>query len=85
MESGLRMASWGWPGRGARRPVRVQRRLRRGFLWWPRTINGKTRWLCFAAWEQEYCARGYCVRGYPRRGWVDACWVTVRGAFGKHW
>lgn len=28
-------------------------RIVNSFLWKPKTINGITKWLCFAIWEEE--------------------------------
>lgn len=61
-------------------------RKRRKFLWWPKTINGETRWLEVARWEEVY------GRDYPpdhpdacdqprlmavERGWNAFRWLPV--------
>lgn len=35
-------------------PQEGERRVRRAFLWWPRTIGNETRWLERAAWVEEW-------------------------------
>jgi len=31
----------------------TQRRIKKTFLLWPKTIQYETRWLCFAKWREE--------------------------------
>lgn len=51
-------------------------RIRRGFLWMPRTIQGQTRWLEGAMWEQ-IVIQGYgsFQPGGGRLYWVDHRWL----------
>lgn len=46
-------------------------RVRRGFLWFPKTIKHVTRWWEYAEWEQEFNDVG---EGSP---WWDVRWVDV--------
>lgn len=37
-----------------KQPLEGQRDVRRSFLWWPKTIDGETRWLERASWVVEW-------------------------------
>jgi hypothetical protein len=37
-----------------RRPKRGDKRVRRKFLWFPLELDGETRWLERASWDEEY-------------------------------
>jgi hypothetical protein len=43
------------------------KRIRRGFLFVPKTIGGKRRWLEFASWRQSYFG--------PWQSWLDIEWM----------
>jgi hypothetical protein len=49
-------------------------RKRRGFLLWPTTINGETRWLEWASWNEK------AHRWYDGVGgglyWTRMCWTN---------
>jgi len=42
-----------------------------GFLLFPKTINGETRWLCFAKWRQWY----YGGREFISPARIDDEWI----------
>ena len=42
------------------------RRIKSGFLIFPKTINGETRWLESATWIEYY---------YSKNGWVSSQWL----------
>jgi hypothetical protein len=49
-------------------------RERTGFLWWPKRINGETRWLERAQWTQRY-QQYYGAYGDSRyQRWEDYYW-----------
>ena len=50
-------------------PIVGDTRIKEGFLFTPKIVDGKIRWLCRAKWQQEYIATLY---GYS---WVNTCWV----------
>lgn len=60
-------------------PKKGDIRTRSGFLWWPKTIAGQTRWLERATWMQGvyYGSPGYyeAVAGLKEWLWFDAEWV----------
>jgi hypothetical protein len=41
-------------------------RIRKEFLWIPKTINDKTRWLEYAEWEEQF------YKGY----WFEMEWLN---------
>ena len=52
-------------------------RLRRGFLWAPKTIGWETRWLERARWWEE--------AQRSLRGYGDAVWVPPRDKWPVQW
>jgi hypothetical protein len=40
------------------------KRIKKGFLFFPKVINNETRWLEFAEWEQKYV--------------VDNAWISTK-------
>lgn len=44
-------------------------RVRVGFLWLPKKLNGEWRWLEYAAWSEEFVS--YYEYGY---GWEARAW-----------
>lgn len=68
------------------RALRPPARVRIGFLWMPRTINGRTKWLCRARWK-EVLKRVSVVYRHPdgrilytgiEHHWVPICWRKLR-------
>lgn len=53
-------------------------RERSGFLWWPVTIDGETRWLERAVWREVREARND-VHGGEFRMWSRAEWIDSPG------
>jgi hypothetical protein len=47
-----------------------QQRIRRGFLFRPRTACGETRWLEFATWE-ERLVLSYAGGEWQMQEWID--------------
>ena len=41
------------------------------FLYFPKRINGKARWLEMGNWEESYSAGGYVLDSY----WVPTHWI----------
>lgn len=63
---------------GGNPPKFGQHRHRSGFLWLPKTIQGETRWLEFADWQETYqvdfrsMGYGVCVKVGI---WAPTCWL----------
>ena len=55
---------WKRPNEGSMRRIKA-------FLWWPRMINGETRWLEWATIDQRYDSGPY------GSGWSDWEWVDL--------
>ena len=47
--------------------------IKSSFLLFPKTLKGKTRWLCFAKWEREF--RESILDSSPGYYWIDLNWV----------
>lgn len=47
-------------------------RIITGFLWFPKFIDGETRWLVFAKYEQRYMR---CVSLSAKGFWEDLGWI----------
>lgn len=59
--------------------IKGQMRIRDGFLFFPRKINGSTRWLCYAVWSQvvkeEAVEFSDIDSSFPCLVWVDFRWI----------
>lgn len=53
-------------------------RVRRGFLWFPLTIESETRWLEYAEWK-EFWRNGNRGDGSWGPWWEPAHWTNKRG------
>lgn len=57
----------------------TKKRIRKGFLFMPRTIDGETRWLEWAKWWQESRVAGTSMMGEPAHDlyetWDDTEWI----------
>jgi len=47
--------------------IKKTTRVKIGFLWFPKTINGETRWLEDATWEQQFHV--------PFNIWINVRWI----------
>jgi hypothetical protein len=56
-----------------RLPTPGDLRVKRGFLFFPKWINGEWRWFEFAAWEEIYAP----VEHSERLDWSPYSWITV--------
>ena len=54
-------------------PKEGDTRVRSGFLFFPKIINGEERWLEWARWEEEWQFWGYDA------GWVPIAWLSDVG------
>jgi hypothetical protein len=43
----------------------------KGFLFFPKTINGETRWLEFSKWKKEYPIEDYDYATWESTKWLD--------------
>jgi len=54
--------------------VKGKTRIKKGFLLFPKNINGEIRWLEFAKWEQkviEFMCENNVVLGWDNDDWID--------------
>ena len=51
----------------------------RKFLWFPKTIDEETRWLCFGTYEQKYYViQGKATVSHPERTWGCRWWADKK-------
>lgn len=55
-------------------PQHGDTRVRKGFLWFPRTIGRETRWLEKAVWEEHF----WTTPDHDRV-WLNVRWLTEEG------
>jgi len=58
-----------------RKPKDGDTRFKKSFLLLPRTIQGVTRWLEMAKWEQRYSYTGSWEFGDCKWVWKDYIWI----------
>lgn len=58
-------------------PKLNDKRIRSGFLFLPKCINGETRWLEFAYWEEMYVETDKI--DYVLEEWVALEWLGKKG------
>lgn len=57
-------------------PAKGETRMRFAFLLFPKTLNGETRWLCFARWEERYVPAMIPIMPFARLGgWAWGHWI----------
>lgn len=57
----------------------IELRKRSGWLWWPMTINGVTKWLTTAVWVEAYLVPSW--GSADEEGWYPEYWFVA----GKCW
>lgn len=55
-----------------RRPKDGEIRLITKFLWFPKCLDGETRWLETATWEEKYSLSGH----FKDDGWYATRWIN---------
>jgi hypothetical protein len=58
-------------------PKEGDTRVRSGFLFFPKTINGEERWLEWARWEERY--EVWTEMWAVDSGWVPIAWLSDTG------
>ena len=45
------------------------------YLWWPKLIGFKVKWLCYGEWEEHYIQCIACRPGHVLREWTPIRWI----------